>query len=164
MLIAMTGINYIEIINKTSTVVCYSDLYSSIPCRAVHVLTLAMPVIRTCAGVTQRFLHHTNLWLKTTHRLILLTCTETEDHMLSKPCWNRLHQYKHTKQEKSCSVPRPQVVLQSVQAPYFQMYSGSRISFPSGRLLLMVYSHLTPGFASWNNSWTFHIETKACII
>ncbi len=143
-------------------VVCYSEykhyLYSSIPCRAVHVLTLAMPVIRTCAGVTQRFLHHTNLWLKTTHRLMLLTCTETADHMLSKPCWNKLDQYKHTKlscglsKEKSCSVPSPQVVLQSVQAPYFQMYSGSRISFPSGRLLLMVYSYLTPGFASWNNS------------
>lgn len=88
MSIAMTGINYIEIINKTSTVVCYSEhkhyLYSSIPCRAVHVLTLAMPVIRTCAGVTQRFLHHTNLWLKTTHRLMLLTCTDTADHMLAK--------------------------------------------------------------------------------
>lgn len=69
-----------EIINKTSMVVCHSEhshyLYITVPCRTVHVLALAMPVIRTCTGVTQCFFDHADLCLKTAHRLMLLTYTE----------------------------------------------------------------------------------------
>lgn len=69
-----------EIINKTSIVVCHSEhshySYNTVPCRTVHVLALAMPVIGTCTGVTQCFFDHANLCLKTAHRLMLLTYTE----------------------------------------------------------------------------------------
>ena len=50
--------------------------------------------------------------------------------------------------------PRPHVVLQSVHAPYLQMYTGSVTSFPVVGVFLTVYSYFIPGLVSWYSNWT----------